>query len=418
MISETDFGLILYARGSIPLNKEICKSFGLFRFFVIELKRMRKIFILTGETSGDMHAAGLLSELYKMIPKDQLMVKAIGGIHLQNAGADIFFNSKCLGSIGLTEVISKLSMYLNLERALLFQLSVFRPDVLVLVDFPGFNLRIAQKVKKLLPETKIVYYLPPQVWAWNQGRTKILKKYCDLVLCGLPFEEKFHKERGVNAFYIGNPILHELEKFDRGKIRSEFGIKKEDLLIGLFPGSRKSEIHFMLPVLLKACEMLGKIFPQVKFLIVQAPSVTFDAGEIKILPPGNNHKLLCASDILWLTSGTVTLEAALYETPMILGYRGNMINYFLYLLLKRINMAGLPNIIYGEKIVPELLQNQATPENYYEITKNWLTKPEELEKIKKSLKTVKEKITDKNASKEAALKIRELIPEYKVIVLK
>lgn len=380
---------------------------------------MKKIFFVTGETSGDMHAASLLNELYKIIPKEQIIAKAIGGSHLKDAGADIFFNSKHLASMGITEVIGRLFMYLNLERELLFQLFIFRPDVLVLIDFPGFNLRIAKKVKKLLPDTKIVYYLPPQVWAWNQGRTKILAKYCDLVLCGLPFEEKFHKERGVNAYYVGNPILYELEKFDREKVRSEFGVKKEDLLIGLFPGSRKSEIYFMLPVLLKASELLHHVFPQIKFLIAQAPAVNLkEAGKVQVLLPGNNYKLLCASDILWLTSGTVTLEATLYETPMILGYRGNMINYFLYLLLKRINMVGLPNIIYGEKIVPELLQNQATPGNYYEITKNWLKKPEELEKIKKLLKTVKEKITDKNASREAALKIRELIPEYKVLVLK
>ncbi len=381
---------------------------------------MKKIFFLTGETSGDMHGASLLSELYKIIPKDQLIVKAIGGNYLQNAGADIFFDSKYLASMGLTEVISKLSLYLNLERELLFQLSVFRPDVLILVDFPGFNLRIAKKVKKLLPETKIVYYLPPQVWAWNTGRTKILAKYCDLVLCGLPFEEEFHRNRGVNAFYVGNPILYELEKFDREKVRNEFGINKEDMLIGLFPGSRKSEIHFMLSVLLKACELLQKTFPKVKFLIAQAPNVTFECEilEPRILPPGNNHKLLYASDILWLTSGTVTLEAALYETPMILGYRGNQINYLLYLFLKRVNMIGLPNIIAGEKIVPELIQNEATAQNYYEITKKWLENPQQLEKIKDLLKTVKERITDKNASKEAALRIRELIPEYKVLVLK
>ena len=380
---------------------------------------MRKIFFITGEASGDMHGASLLSELYKMIPKDQLIVKAIGGDHLENTGADLFFNCKYLGSMGLTEVLSKLSLYLNLERELLFQLSVFRPDVLVLVDFPGFNLRIAKKVKKLLPETKIVYYLPPQVWAWNQGRTKILAKYCDLVLCGLPFEEEFHRKRGVNAFYVGNPILYELEKFDREKIRNEFGIKKEDLLIGLFPGSRKSEINFMLPVLLKACDLLQKLFPQVKFLIAQAPNLVFDAGKIKVLPPGNNHKLLCASDVLWLTSGTVTLEAALYETPMILGYRGNYINYFLYLLLKRVNMIGLPNIIAGERIVPELIQEDASPENYFQTTKVWLQNLAGLEKVKNLLKKVKEKITDKNASKEAALKIKnEFMADYKVVVLK
>jgi len=384
---------------------------------------MQKIFFIAGETSGDMHGANLLSELYKMIPKDQLMVKAIGGIHLKNAGADIFFDSKYLGSMGLTEVISKLSLYLNLERELLFQLSTFRPDVLILTDFPGFNLRIAKKVKQISPSTKIVYYMPPQVWAWNVSRTKILSRYCDLILCGLPFEEEFHRKHGVNASYVGNPVLHELEKFDREKVREEFGIKKNEFLIGLFPGSRKSEIHFMLPVLLKASVLLEKAFPNIKFLIAKAQTVNLECespdSHIPILPPGNNHKLLCASDIVWLTSGTVTLEAALYETPMILGYRSNMMNYFLYMLLKRINMIGLPNIIYGEKIVPELTQSKATAQNYFEITKKWLENPEELEKIKGLLKTVKEKITDKNASVEAALKIKnEFMANYKVCVLK
>ena len=306
---------------------------------------MRKIFFVTGEASGDMHAASLLHELYKIIPKEQTIVKAIGGSHLQNAGADIFFNSKHLGSMGVTEVISKLSLYLNLERELLFQLSIFQPDVLILVDFPGFNLRIAKKARKLLPETKIVYYFPPQVWAWNTNRTKILAKNCDLVLCGLPFEEQFHKERKVNACYIGNPILHQLEQFDRDTIRKEFGITNKDTLIGLFPGSRKSEIYYMLPVLLEAADMLHRAFAGYKFMLSQAFTISNLATEvhsiadqknlsnlvknIKIVSPKENHKLLCASDFVWLTSGTVTLEAALYETPMILGYKGNQINYFL-----------------------------------------------------------------------------------------
>ena len=303
---------------------------------------------------------------------------------------------------------------------MLFELSTFRPDVLVLVDFPGFNLRIAKKAKKLIPETKIVYYLPPQVWAWNQGRTKTLAKYCDLVLCGLPFEEEFHKSRGVNAHYVGNPITGELEKFDREKIRSDFGIAKDEKLIGLFPGSRSSEIHYMLSVLLRASELIKNNFPKCRFALAQAPAIKIESNvnKLHLLPPGNNQKLLCASDIVWLTSGTVTLEAALYETPLILGYRGNYINYLLYLLLKRVNMIGLPNIIMGEKIVPELIQNEASPENYYQITKEWLKNPNKLTEIKTNLKKVKEKLTDKDASHEAALKIRELIPEYKVVVMK
>ncbi len=396
---------------------------------------MKKLFFIAGESSGDMHAASLLTELYKLFPKDELIVKAIGGKHLKDAGAEIYFDCTYLGSMGLTEVISKLSMYLNLERELLFELSIYRPDVLVLVDFPGFNLRIAQKIKDKSPDTKVVYYLPPQVWAWNQSRTKLLAKYCDLVLCGLPFEEDFHKTRGVNAFYVGNPILSELEPYDREKLRKQFGIEKDDILVGLFPGSRPSEIHYMLPVLLKAGSLLCNVFPKYKFMIAQAQTISNLetivkeflnkndliklSEKIRVLPPGNNHKLLCASDFLWLTSGTVTLEAALYETPMVLGYKSNAINYLLYLIVRKIDMIGLPNIIAGEKIVPELIQYDATSENYYRTTKEWVEVHGHLQKIKTNLKKVREKITDKNASKEGALKIKhEFIPDYKVVALK
>ncbi len=386
---------------------------------------MKKLFFITGELSGDIHAAKVLNELYKIIPPKDILVKAIGSVNLEKAGAEIFFDCKYLSSMGLTEVIKKLPLYVGLERELLSKLSTFLPDVVILVDFPGFNLRIAKKIRERFPNTKVVYYLPPQVWAWNEGRTKILAKYCDLVLCGLPFEEEFHKKRGVNAYYVGNPLLNELEIFDREKVRNEFGITKEDTLVGLFPGSRASEIYYMLPVLLQASALLYKVFPHYRFMIAQAPTISNLESEvqnglqkhgllnirekIKILPPGNNHKLLYASDFVWLTSGTVTLEAALYETPMILGYKSNQINYLLYLLVKRINMIGLPNIILSEKIVPELIQNDATAQNYYQATKEWLQVHGHLEKIKNNLKRVKEKLGSKDASRETAERIIKLI---------
>lgn len=380
---------------------------------------MKKLFFVTGETSGDLHAAGLLNELYKIIPKEELFVKAIGSNYLKEAGATIYFDCKNLASCGLTEVIKNLSLYLNLERELIAELFIFQPHILILVDFPGFNLRLVKKVREMLPATKIVYYFPPQVWAWKEGRTKILAKYCDLVLCGLPFEEEFHKKRGVNAFYVGNPILDELPRFNRDEIRNEVGIKNTDVLIGIFPGSRKSELHYMLPVYLKAKELLSKDFPNTKFLIAQAQNIKIGSTDgITVLPPGNNYKLLCASDITWLTSGTVTLEGALYETPSIIGYKSNVINYLLYLLVRKINMFGLPNIIYGEKFLPELKQNEAKAENYYKITKEWLQNKVKIIEVKNKLKVLKERLGSKNASKEAALKIRELIPEYKVFTLK
>lgn len=384
---------------------------------------MKKLFFVTGELSGDMHAAKVLSELYKIIPPEHLYVKAIGSINLEKTGANIFFDCENLCSMGITEVIKKLPLYMGLERDIFLELNLLLPDAVILVDFPGFNLRLAKKIKRFLPNTKIIYYLPPQVWAWNQSRTKILAKYCDLVLCGLPFEEKFHRDQGVNAYYVGNPLVHEIESFDREKLRNELGVKNNETLIGLFPGSRSSEIHYMFPVLLQSAQLLNSIDKNCRFMIAQAHTVNNleltlkeklngngnILDKLKVLPPGNNHKLLCASDISWLTSGTVTLEAALYETPMILGYKGNRINYLLYLLLKRIDMIGLPNIIANKKIVPELLQSNAIPENYSRITESWLEKHDELQGIKNNLREVKEILGSKDASKEAAEKISELI---------
>lgn len=379
---------------------------------------MKKLFLITGESSGDMHAASLLNELYKLVPAKDLIVEVIGGNYLENIGAKIFFDSKYLASMGVTEVLSKLSLYLNLEKELLFKLIVFKPDVLILVDFPGFNLRIAKKIKNILPQIKIVYYLPPQVWAWNQSRTKILAKYCDLVLCSLPFEEEFHKARNVNAYYVGHPLIKELENYDRDKVRNEVGISKNETLIGIFPGSRNSEIHNMLPVFQEASKLILKDFPNVKFIVSQNHNINLKTN-LKVLDArnNNNHKLLCASDILWLTSGTVTLEAALYETPLMLGYKSNPINYLIYLLVRRINMIGLPNIIMGSRIVPELIQREANSQNFYKITKEWLQDKSKLNEIKNNLKKVREKLSEKDASKEAANLIRtKLMPEYRVCV--
>lgn len=378
----------------------------------------KKLFFVCGESSGDTHAADLLKEFYKIFPKELLMVKAIGGEHLKKAGAEVIFDCKHLGSMGLTEVLAKLPTYINLEKEILLELSTYMPDIVILVDFPGFNLRLCKKIKKYSPNTKIVYYFPPQVWAWNQGRTKILAKYCDLILCGLPFEEDFHRKRGVNAYYVGSPILNELEKFNKVALRKEFGVENDETLIGIFPGSRKSEINFMFRLQLKAAKMIKKEFSKCRFFVCQANTIPYETlsniiseefPEAHLLLSGNNHRLLCASDYLWLTSGTVTLEGALYENPLILGYRGNIINYILYLIFKRVDMIGLPNIVSGRKIVPELIQYETTSENYYSTTKQWLLNPHKLKETKENLKKLRDILGDRNASKEAALKIKELL---------
>jgi lipid-A-disaccharide synthase len=354
-----------------------------------------------GESSGDAHGAEVVHYLHKIAPPDlRLTVWGMGGPRLREAAVDLIQDSSDLGVIGVADVLKKLPFFLNLEKRLLEEIKKRRPDVALLIDYPGLNLRLAAAIKKELPFCKVVFYVAPQVWAWNPGRLKKLPSLVDRLLVILPFEENLHKNAGTSCRFVGNPSAWSLANtpdFDRMSFLNELGLEADKPLVGIFPGSRNREIDFMLPVFLQAAKELKALWPDVQFVLVRANTISqeklaqhFQKAEvnpnlIRVETSEKNYHLLKSIDVAWLTSGTVTLEAACAATPLILGYKENPFFFKGYLLLRQIDKIGLPNIISGEDLCPELLQEDCTPEKWVELTKTWLTSPETLRGISETL---------------------------------
>lgn len=375
-----------------------------------------KIFISCGELSGEQHAARVVKELDTSKHK----VFALGSKLLAQEGVELLEDYRDYSFNGLTEVLFNLPKILSLKNKLIEKLKEIKPDLVLLVDYSGFNLELAKSIKACpeLSQVKIYEYIAPQLWASRPYRIKKVKAYVDKVLCTLPFEEKLYQEAGVPVKYVGNPVLESLS------VTPNSAQNDSRILVGLFPGSRKTEISYMLPEMLKAAKRLEAKFPekQFEFKISRAPSISkeflqerldrhaplaftvWDPDDIE----NANHKLLSSADFLWLCSGTVTLEAALYTTPYFLAYKSNLINYAVYLMIRCIKLAGLANIIAGKMLVKEFLQYDASAENFVEESSAWLTEKgfsDYYYKIKKDLEDFKASLSGFETAKLVAKEI-------------
>jgi lipid-A-disaccharide synthase len=362
----------------------------------------KRIFIICGELSGESHAARVLYELLKLEPN--LKVHAMGSNLLSEMGAKIVVDYKTYSFSGFTEVVRNLPRILKLKETLLKAISEFKPDLVLGVDYSGLNLEIASALRHRLGDKrpKFVQYIAPQLWASRAYRINKVKRNVDKVLCTLPFEQDLYTRHGVPVTYVGNPVASSLspaitkQEFLQAFLKStglseDQYIDDNQLLLGIFPGSRGSEIRQLMPVFVEAARALRERIPNSKFVLAKAPTISmqalFEAGLndntdhqgstlIEILEPkmmfNASHKLLAAADLLWLCSGTVTLEAALYSKPYFLTYKGDALSFLLYKLFRTIDMAGLANIIARKHIVREFLQDQATSENFLKETLAWL----------------------------------------------
>lgn len=362
-----------------------------------------KVFISCGELSGENHALGVVKELSTQ--NRNIEIYAFGSSLLEKQGVKILEDYQDYSFSGITEVAVNLNKILKLQNSLLKKLEKLKPDLVLLIDYGGFNLELARKIKKstILKNTQILEFIAPQIWASRPWRIQKIKKYVDKVFCTLDFEERIYKEAGIDVKYVGNPVLGSLNPtFTKHELLSNvLGSRslgqlnnspeprtqnQEPVIIGIFPGSRKSEIKEMLPRMLKAARKLSEEIPSIsfKFLVSKAPSISYELFKkygieaysdiVELMPDidKSNHKLLSAADALWLCSGTVTLEAALYGTPYFLAYRSNLLNFLIYKIFRIGKMAGLANIIQGKYIVKEFLQYEATTENFIKETKSWL----------------------------------------------
>ncbi len=372
---------------------------------------MKKIFVITGEHSGDIHAGKVVEILKSQNP--ELEIHGIGGDNLKNAGATIFCDHSKMSGFGLS--FKMIVDHLLLENDVTdYILDEFKPDLVLLIDYGTFNLRVAKRLKG--KGVKVLHYIPPQVWASRKWRIKKIKKYVDKVLCIFPFEVEMYEKEGIDVHYCGHPLVKQLPE----KASKEEFFKKHDLdinrpLVSIFPGSRPLELAYLAKTFVKAAKVLQKKHPEIQFCISHAPNLSDKIFEkyikdvdIKIIK-GENHALLSVSDSLILASGTVALEASLYQTPMIISYKGPYFLYLIYLLVRNIDKVSLPNIVSGKNIVPELIQHKFNVPNIVYETEKILYNKEYRDFFVSELSGLKNLLSDKYSAQEVANEILAIL---------
>lgn len=323
------------------------------------------MYIVSGELSGDKHGSLLLNELKNIAPDCQ--VKGLGGPLMHQVCPDVEDWADEAAVVGIIEVLKHIRFFYKRFQLILNQIKADKPDVLVLIDYPGFNLRLAEAVHKQCPETKIVYFISPQVWAWHRGRIPKMAKILDLMLCIFPFEKPVFEESGLPTEFVGHPLVDDIRK------RRQQGIR-EDNLIGLFPGSRTREIEHHFPVMMETVKLLHERHPEWTFETAASSDKFANRleqirqehqipdGLIKI-HTGKYHELMDRAAAAIIASGTATMEAALHELPYVLIYKVNPLTYWMGKRLIKISWLGMVNILSDRTVVKELIQHDFSPEN-------------------------------------------------------
>ncbi len=365
---------------------------------------MKKIFIITGEYSGDIHAAHVVLELKKLYP--EIIVEGIGGKNLKDAGVKLFSDHHKMSAVGISPAIIWNHVRLG-KRLVEYLKNDYKPDLVLCVDYGAFNLNVSKFLKK--SGIKVFYYIPPQIWASRKWRINTIKKYIDKVLCIFPFEKPLYERYGIPTYYCGHPLISQLKpKPDRETFFKQHGFDINKRLVSVFPGSRVFELKQLMNVFIKSAQKLQKNHPDLQFCISHASNLPDDIynkylkrTDFKVLK-GENQELLSCSDALILASGTVALEACLYEVPMVIAYRGPWLFYFIYLMVRCIKKVSLPNIIADRMIVPEIIQKDVSVQNISYQVEKILYNNSYREDFIRQLGEVKELLSDKISSKEAA----------------
>lgn len=357
-----------------------------------------KYYIIAGEASGDLHGSNLIKEIQKL--DGDANIRAWGGDKMKATGATLIKHYKDLAFMGFAEVLKNLPAIFKNIKFCKNDISHFKPDVIIFIDYPGFNLRIAKWAKQ--HHYKTVFYISPQVWAWKESRVKSIRRDIDKMLVILPFEKEFYKKWNYEVEYVGHPLADVIENFKKN--HSE--IKVSENTIALLPGSRKQEINAKLPIMLAA----SKNFPGYQFIIAKAPSIEdeFYDGFIKEYEnvktiSNETYSLLMSSTAALVTSGTATLETALFGVPEIVCYKASNISYQIAKRLVKLKFICLVNLIMDREVVKELIQNDLTPEKITAELNKILLNPTKKEKLQEDYFQLKQLLSEGgNASKNAA----------------
>lgn len=366
-----------------------------------------KLAIVAGEASGDLHAADVVAELRRIDPSFEAF--GIGGDKLARQGVVLLHHANEMGIVGLFNVIRHLPRFRRVFDDLIETITRERPDAVLLIDYPEFNLRVARRCRELgIP---VVYYISPQLWAWRKGRVQQVARYVDRMLVIFPFEEEFYRAHGVPVVYVGHPLIEQLAGVKKPARRSEV------LRIALLPGSRRMEVRSLLPPMLDAVAILQKERPVDAYLI-QAPTIEHGSLEaimeehgtsVPILPHDRGEGV-AAADVALCSSGTATLEAAVLGTPAVVVYRLSRATYLLARKLVRLPHFSLVNIVAGKNIVPELIQDDVNGERIARSVRE-LTEPASRDRIAAELAEVRKKLGEPGAGRRAAEEIVRLTEE-------
>ena len=394
--------------------------------------RMPKIMIVAGEPSGDLHASHVAQRLKALCPDITLF--GMGGDLMEKASVKLDFHIRDSAVMGFADVVTVLPMFLRKQAHLKQRIREERPDVLLLVDFAEFNMPLAKFAQR--HGVSVVYYIPPKAWAWRAGRARKLAKWADVVAAIFPFEAEFYRNAGANAEFVGHPLVDFAQtSLTMREARKHLGLgemeqTQDSPVIGLMPGSRRSEIQHIFPVMLKAAANVVKVYPNAQWILPLAPGISRDfiakyqeellnvgVPPIKIVEK-TTYTAMRASTLMLVTSGTATLEAACIGTPMIILFRTTALNWRIVRSLSPLDRSGLPNLIAGHDIVPELLQTDLTPTALTEMVLDFLRNPEKRETQRQALQAVYAQLgTAGAAERTAELVFSQFNPSFKNVVL-
>jgi lipid-A-disaccharide synthase len=359
-----------------------------------------------GEPSGDMYAGALTRELRAIDPAIQ--IRGLGGPALAAAGGELIADYRGLSVTGLTEALAKLPLSFTTMRRLVESARRDRPDALVVLDFPDFNFRLAQRIKRLgIP---VVYYISPQLWAWRPGRLKTMRRIADVVLVIFPFEESIYRRAGIPVTFVGHPLVDLALPSDRATFLRQHGLAVDAPTVAILPGSRPNEVKRILPDLLAAAEIICRRLPDAQFVIARAPylddqlfePVRATPLERLVLVERATDAVLSAADVALIASGTASVQTTIHDTPMVIVYRLSPLTYRLARRLVTVDSVGMVNLIAGERIVPELIQHEFTPGAVAAEAIAVLTDAGRRARVHEGLARVRERLGGPGASRRAA----------------
>jgi lipid-A-disaccharide synthase len=373
-----------------------------------------RLLLSCGEASGDLYAGALTRELLAIDPA--LSISGLGGPQFAAAGGRLVDDYRELSVTGLTEWIPKLPRFLAARRRLVAAAEAERPDALVLIDFSGFNFRLAPAIKRL--GVPVIYYISPQIWASRAGRLATIRAIADRVLVIFPFEAEIYEKGDVPVEFVGHPLI-DLAKpsATRESFLTAHGLIPSAPTVAILPGSRPNEVSRILPDLVAAARLIGRDVPGAQFVVARAPhlddslfhTVGNDAGARFTIVEGDTDTVLASADVALTASGTATVQAALHDTPMVVVYRMAPFSYQLARRVVKLDTIGMVNLIAGEKIVPELVQEAFTPEAVAREAISMLTDRDRAARIRAGLATVRSRLGGPGASRRAAEAILRMV---------